>query len=149
MLVSFHLVVSSVIAGGLNLSALNWAVAPIYRSHCKVKSLAELLGGVLTSGSSDTASLLQMLCGYFHVVTHGLGRCGLRCCVSPALHTLGSGSPLEPESLHWLQRSLCTRWGTAAFLCIKASGNKEWVLFPLLSSRSCQTALKLLPWGSV
>lgn len=143
MLVSFHLVVTFLIA--VDLSELNSAVALIYRSHCKVMSLAELLGGVLLpSGSSNAVSLFWMSHHYFHVVTQW----SIRVWTSMLHQSCSTYFGTWVTFWAWISalapcRDPC-RFAEVLeqALCIKASGDKQWVLFPLPSSRSCQTALK-------
>lgn len=78
-------------------------MALIYRSHCKLMSLAELLGGVLLlSGRSDAVSLFWMSHRYVHVVTQWSIRVWTSVLCQSCSVYLGSVSPLKPKSLQWL-----------------------------------------------
>lgn len=127
---------------GLDLSAMSWAVAPIYRSHCKVRSLAKLLGGVLTSGSPDAVSLFQMFCGYFHVVTHGVSRCGLNMlCQSCSAYSRIWITPWAWISVHLL--------GCSNLLCaLKLVAIRHKSCFHCCQLDHTKPPSKLLPWES-
>lgn len=61
----------------------------------------------------------------FTLLHSGPPGCGPVCFVSPSLHTPGSGSPLEPESLHWL------------YVEIPVDSPRCWNLLVVIRNESC------------
>lgn len=141
MVVSFNLGSQFCNCSGLDLSVMSWAGAPILQKSLQGYELCKLLGGVLTSGSPYAMSLFQMLHGYFHIAALGLSSRG---CVSLLCILWDLGHPMSLSLCTGFKQRSCALAGVQQpALCSKASGNKEWVLFPLLSSTSCQTTLKV------
>lgn len=103
MLVSFHLVVAFVIA--VDWTCLGWT--QLWDWFTEVTARLFALLNSLVESCCPLGALMLCHCSECRTVTFrllhsGPSGCGPACFVSPALHTLGSGSPLEPESPHWL-----------------------------------------------
>lgn len=141
MIVSFHLGVSFVIAVGW--TCLQWA--ELWHQFREVTArlwvwpdfLVEswLLGALMLC--PNVAWLLSCCYLWFAKVWTNM------LCQSFSAYSGIWVTPWAWISALALNRNPCALAGVQQpALCLKPSGNKEWVLFPLLLSRSCQTTLK-------